>query len=61
MCLHPQNMDEDLNRFAFIGAFAPNSISFSVYIIGDINANVSENQMAQFCQDNRLLRITYMH
>lgn len=56
-----QNEDEYLNMLAFINSFIQNNTSSSVYVIGDMNADISDrnslfaNHMAQFCQDNFIL------
>lgn len=55
-----QNEDEYLNRFAFINSFIYDNHSTSVYVVGDMNADLSDRwslfakHMLQFCDDNNL-------
>lgn len=66
MCIHTpydchQNEDEYLSRLAFIGSFIESAIISSVYVIGDMNATISDRKslfsshIVQFCQDNNLI------
>ncbi|XP_058650707.1 uncharacterized protein LOC131551670 [Onychostoma macrolepis] len=58
-CHH--NEDEYLNRLAFISSFIESSTISSVYVIGDMNADISDSKslfsvhIVQFCQDNNLI------
>ncbi len=58
-CHH--NEDEYLNRLAFISSFIESSIISSVYVNGDMNADISDSNsvfsshIVQFCQDNNLI------
>lgn len=56
-----QNEDEYLNRLAFINDFISGNLSTSVYVMGDMNADLSDKgslfakHMLQFCVDNNLV------
>nr|XP_055036878.1 uncharacterized protein LOC129424288 [Misgurnus anguillicaudatus] len=58
------NEDEYLNRLAFISSFIESSTVSSVYVIGDMNADISDKKsifsshIAQFCHDNNLILST---
>ncbi len=53
-----QNEDEYLNRLAFIGSFINENNSASVFVVGDLNADLTDNSsmfakhMLHFCVDN---------
>lgn len=55
------NKDEYLNRLAFISSFIKSSTISSVFVIGDMNADISDrnslcsSHIVQFCQDNNLI------
>ena len=55
-----QNEDEYLNRLAFINSFISECLVTSVYIVGDMNADLSDRNsmfakhLLQFCADNSL-------
>lgn len=56
-----KNEDEYLNRLAFINSFISVSSFTSVFIVGDMNADLSDQgslfakHMLQFCDDNNLV------
>uniref|UniRef100_A0A0S7EYH5 LIN1 n=1 Tax=Poeciliopsis prolifica TaxID=188132 RepID=A0A0S7EYH5_9TELE len=57
----PQNEDIYLNRLAFLSSFIDDHCFTSVYVVGDMNADISDEHssfakhMHQFCDDNSLL------
>lgn len=56
-----QNEDEYLSRLAFIMAFIQDNPTTSIYIVGDLNADVTDanslfgNHLNQFCSDSGLM------
>ena len=56
-----QNEDEYLNRLAFINSFIADNHSTSVYVVGDMNADLSDKNslfakhLAHFCEESNLL------
>lgn len=56
-----QNEDEYRNRLGFVSSFIDEYKSTSIFVVGDMNADVSDNQflfakhMQQFCEDNNLV------
>ena len=53
-----ENEEEYLNRLAFINAFMQDNDTSSVYVIGDMNADIAENNsvfanhLTHFCEEN---------
>jgi len=56
-----QNEDEYLHRLACISYFVKESAHTNIFILGDMNADISDNNylfgqhLMQFCQDNKLV------
>lgn len=56
-----QNEEEYLNKLAFISSFIQNDRFTNIYIVGDMNANISDKNsvfakhMKHFCADNNLI------
>ena len=56
-----ENEDEYLHRLAFINSFMQDNTCSNIYIIGDMNADASDNNslffkhMSQFCEDYNLI------
>ena len=52
-----QNEDEYMNRLAFISAFIKESVCTSIFILGDMNADISDNNSLYGQQLIRFVRI----
>lgn len=56
-----ENEDEYHNRLAFINAFIQDNSTYSVYVVGDMNADITDsdslfaNHLTRFCEDNNFI------
>lgn len=56
-----QNEDDYINRLAFLSSFIKESVYTSIFIIGDMNANISDHNslfgqhFIGFCQNSKLV------
>ena len=56
-----KNEDEYLNKLAFIGSYIRESEYTSIFVLGDLNADISDTNslfgqhLTQFCKDNKVI------
>ncbi|KAL7369458.1 hypothetical protein ABVT39_022833, partial [Epinephelus coioides] len=61
------NEDEYLHKLAFIGSFIEENECTRIYVMGDLNADISDRKsvfgryLVEFCHDNKLLLTSKIH
>ncbi|KAL7381375.1 hypothetical protein ABVT39_004885, partial [Epinephelus coioides] len=61
------NEDEYLQKLAFIGSFIEENECTRIYVMGDLNADISDRKsvfgryLVEFCHDNKLLLTSKIH